>query len=218
MGQNLLHHYQIGFRKYVILLNCCADRTQNIIGEFQTQHPDAIVCTIVDPIEGYWQSDKTGAAVEFARLYFKAILRPATWCFILDADEFICERSSGSALHTLLGKAEAGGRDFIALHLCNATAGIMSEFDAADDIYSYFDTIAGCSVPIITKIAFKFNLNLTLTMGNHIIDFPGIGIERCFIGAECGCYIVHLPYRNAAQIRTKISKWRVRSAGHAVFF
>ena len=96
MGQNLLHHYQIGFRKYVILLNCCADRTQNIIGEFQTQHPDAIVCTIVDPIEGYWQSDKTGAAVEFARLYFKAILRPATWCFILDADEFICERSSGS--------------------------------------------------------------------------------------------------------------------------
>ena len=81
----------------------------------------------------------------------------------------------------------------------------MSEFDAADDIYSYFDTIAGCSVPIITKIAFKFNLNPTLTMGNHIIDFPGIGIERCFIGAECGCYIVHLPYRNAAQIRTKIS-------------
>jgi hypothetical protein len=89
IAQNLKHHYALGFRKFILILNKCIDNTSYKVQQFKLQYNDAVVLTIEDPIEAYYQAGKTAAAVNFGRNYFEAIQRQVEWCFILDADEFI---------------------------------------------------------------------------------------------------------------------------------
>jgi tetratricopeptide (TPR) repeat protein len=203
IGQNLRHHYRMGVRKFTILLNCCADATAAIVEQFRAEHPDAILCTVVDPAEGYYQASKTQAAVGFARAYFAAIRRPVTWCFVLDADEFV-SIDGQLGLAGLIARAEQAGHDFITLHLCDATSASGEDYAAGQDIYGFFDAIAGCAVPVVTKNAFRLEIEPEIGMGNHWLAYPGMGIKRAFIAAQAGARLVHLPYRSAAQMKTKI--------------
>jgi hypothetical protein len=207
IAQNLQHHYLMGLRKFVILLNCCRDATQSLVEQFAAAHPDAVVCTMVDPVEGYvegyYQAGKTQAAVDFACSYFVAVRRPVTWCFVLDADEFVAidhERS----ITDLIEAAEATDKHFITFHLCNATSMANTEFRAGVDLYRHFDLIIGCPVPVVTKNAFRLDLNAQIAMGNHYLQYSGLSLERCFIAAELGARLVHLPYRSNAHVKTKI--------------
>jgi hypothetical protein len=203
IAQNLHHHYRMGLRKFVILLNCCRDATQSLVERFRVTHPDAVVCSMVDPVEGYYQAGKTQAAVDFARSYFAAVRRRVSWCFVLDADEFIAmDHDRGIA--DLIGAAEGNDRDFITFHLCNATSAADAPFRPGSDIYRHFDLVAGCAVPVVTKNAFRLDLNAEIAMGNHSLLYPRLGLDRCFVAADIGARLVHLPYRSAAQVKTKI--------------
>jgi hypothetical protein len=203
IGPNLLHHYALGVRKFALILNCCIDDTRNIVEAFKTSHRDAIVCSIEDPGEGYYQSSKTQAAVEFARSYFDAIQRPVQWCFILDADEFI---SCGSAqsLSNLIECAGSARKEFIAFNLCNSCPSSGAAFAKGANPYSHFDTVVSCAVPVVPKVAFKVALRPKMAMGNHSLYYPEIAMEHCFIAAEMGACLVHLPYRSASQVKSKI--------------
>jgi hypothetical protein len=203
IGQNLLHHYTLGIRKFVILLNICVDQTESIVRNFQRTHPDAIVCAITDPVQGYYQSSKTQSAFEFSRLYFAAIREDVDWCFVLDADEFI-GIDSNLGLADLIKAAERGNKDFISFSLCDACPASGREYQANSNIYSHFDTIVSCAVPVVTKMAFRTAIGPRMAMGNHSIYYKDIHVARGFVAAECGARLVHLPYRSSAQVRTKI--------------
>jgi hypothetical protein len=43
-----------------------------------------------------------------------------------------------------------------------------------------------------------------MAMGNHSLYYPGMAIEHCFIAAEVGACLVHLPYRSSSQVKSKI--------------
>ena len=203
IGQHLRHHYRLGVRKFVILLNCCADDTVAIVERFGADHPQAILCTMVDPVEGYYQSDKTQAAIGFARAYFDAIRRPAKWCFVLDADEFVAI-DGGLGLGGLIARAEQADADFITFHLCNAVPASGDAYCGDRDIYGFFDVVVGCAVPVVTKNAFRLDISAEIGMGNHSLVYPDITMQRGFVAAGAGARFVHLPYRSRAQLKTKI--------------
>jgi Glycosyl transferase family 2 len=203
IGQNLLHHYALGVRKFVIILNCCIDGTAKLVEAFKASHRDAIVCAIEDPVEGYYQSSKTQAAVEFAKAYFDAIHRPVEWCFILDADEFICSGSTNS-LSNLIECARSAHKEFIAFNLCNSCPSSRVEFASGANPYSHFDTVVARAVPVVPKVAFRVALRPNMAMGNHSLYYPNIAVEHCFIAAEAGACLVHLPYRSLSQVKSKI--------------
>jgi glycosyl transferase family 2 len=203
IGQNLLHHYALGVRKFVIILNCCIDGTAKLVEAFKASHRDAIVCSIEDPVEGYYQSSKTQAAVEFAKSYFDAIQRPVEWCFILDADEFICSGSTNS-LSNLIECARSAQKEFIAFNLCNSCPSTGLEFANSASPYAHFDTVVARAVPVVPKVAFKVALRPKMAMGNHSLFYPDIAVDHCFIAAEVGACLIHLPYRNWPQVKSKI--------------
>jgi tetratricopeptide (TPR) repeat protein len=203
IGANLLHHYLLGFRKFVFILNRCQDATTSIIKSFGDEHPDVIMCTISDPVEGYYQAGKTQAVIDFSRAYFAAVKQPVDWGFVLDADELLTlENDIG--LVEFIACVEGKDKDFIAFHLCNATSSQGNEFTLGTDIYEHFDTVVSCAAPVVIKNAFRVAVNPTITMGNHSLYYSGIQIDRGFVAAEIGARLVHLPYRSRSQVKTKI--------------
>ncbi len=200
---NLDHHYTLGFRNFVILLNRCRDSTPRLVADFQANRPDAIVCTINDPVEGYYQADKTQAAVDFARVYFPGVRRSVSWSFIVDADEFILvEQENG--VHGLIAAAEAAGKDFIGFHLCNATSSAEPEYRPGGDVYAHFDVVCGSHGYINAKNAFRLNLDVRVRMGNHSLFYERIAMDRGLVAGEFGARMVHVPYRSVKQLQSKI--------------
>ncbi len=201
---NLDHHYALGFRNFVILLNCCSDETPALVTAFQADHADARVCSITDPVEGYYQADKTQAAVEFARVYFPGCRRPLAWCFIIDADEFIAVKQD-SGLNGLIEAAEKAGKDFIGFHLCNATSSTEAEYRPDANVYAHFDVVCGSHGHINAKHAFRLDLDVMVRMGNHSLFYNGIALDRGLIAGEHGARMIHLHYRSRAQLQSKIT-------------
>jgi hypothetical protein len=212
---NLDHHYTLGFRNFVILLNNCRDETPALVAGFQADHMDALVCGITDPVEGYYQADKTQAAVEFARIYCRGVRRPVTWRFIIDADEFITvEQVDG--VHGLIGAAESGGKDFIGFHLCNATSSADQEYHPGSDPYAHFDVVCGSHGYINAKNAFRLDRNVTVKMGNHSLFYDGISIDRGLAAGEHGARNdpPPLPQRRATGNENRERRTRLRRHRH----
>ena len=103
---------------------------------------------------------------DFAHAYFEAVRRTVEWCFVLDADEFLCIDHDLS-LADLINMAEKADKDFITFQLSNATSVSGAEFSPDTDIYMHFRTVIGCAVPIVTKNAFRMSVNPQIAMGNH---------------------------------------------------
>jgi hypothetical protein len=202
IAQNLKHHYLLGVRKFLLILNACRDKTEEIVRAFQASHGDAIVILIFDPVEGYFQAAKTQAAIEFASTYFSGIRESVDWCFILDADEFI---SLEEGLEHLIYTAEHAGRDVIVFNLCNATSSVGDNYDTDADPYTHFDTVVACSVPVVTKNAFLMKGEPTITMGNHVLHYEDeLSLSRVLVAAEHRARLVHVPQRSVNQLRAKI--------------
>jgi hypothetical protein len=200
---NLEHHYMLGFRNFVILLNACHDETPALVAAFQAEHPDALVCAITDPVEGYYQAAKTQAAVEFARVYCPGVRRPVSWCFIIDADEFITVEAA-HGVHGLIEAAEKTGKDFIGFHLCNATSSSELDYRPNSNPYAHFDVACGSHGYINAKNAFLLDCDVTVKMGNHSLFYKGITMDRGLVAGEHGSHMIHLPYRSVAQLESKI--------------
>ncbi len=190
--QNLTHRYSLGFRKFAVLVNACADPTPTLLRALQATHSDAIAVSIVDPVEGYYQTDKTQSAVEFASAYFEAIRNPVKWCFILDADEFI---AVGEALG-LEGLLTVAEREVIAFHLCNATNMADSDYMGNRNVYRHSDVVVGCAAPVVPKNAFLVARWPSIVRGNHPLRHSGFSLDCVLIAAEHGARLVHLPYRS----------------------
>lgn len=203
IAHNLLHHYTLGIRKFVVVSNRCVDQTEALVRAFQASHSEAIVCAITDPFQGHYQAKKTQAAFQFARCYFEAIQRNVEWCFVLDADEFI-SITSEVGLNGLIQAAEAQNKDVISFNLRNACPSSGHEYQGSAPIYSHFDTVVACAVPVVTKVAFRTDIAPRISEGNHSLFYKGISVERCLVAAELGAGIVHLPYRSTAQVMSKI--------------
>lgn len=69
IGQNLAHHYALGFRRFCIIDNASTDQTPHIIAKFRNEHPQARVAIINDAITGFYKYGKIIAAARFCEIY-----------------------------------------------------------------------------------------------------------------------------------------------------
>lgn len=81
---NLLWHYYLGIRNFVILDNLSSDDTPYEIQRFAKDYPDAKVHLIQDQEVGYYQSQKLTALAEIAYAIWGV-----EWIYPFDADEFM---------------------------------------------------------------------------------------------------------------------------------
>ncbi len=86
---NLEHHYAMGFRTFCLIDNLSTDNTTAVITAFRVAHPEAFIVTTIDPIRGYYQSNKMQVFTDFMLEYCKIADRRIDWIFYVDADEFL---------------------------------------------------------------------------------------------------------------------------------
>jgi Glycosyl transferase family 2/Tetratricopeptide repeat len=202
---SLIHHYRLGFRSFFICNNLSRDGTTELIEYFRISHPDALVMQMRDEVGGFSQQAKTQATVEFGWRYMEAAGRPADWCFVLDADEFI-DGPPGQGLRDLLARAD--GKDCIGLYHCNLAAADGTSFDHhTSTVYDHFDLmVAEPTSPIILKMAFRTGAKPVVTLGNHRVIIPALTGDRVLAAAEAGFRLVHLPTRSVRQIVKKFAR------------
>ena len=83
---NLAWHFEVGFRRMLLLENGSTDSSAAEIARFIARHEPrgCRVCVVQDREVGYYQARKTNAAAAYAAGFFAA-----DWIFALDADEFL---------------------------------------------------------------------------------------------------------------------------------
>jgi len=83
--ENLVWHFCVGFRKFIIVDNNSTDKTRSLVEKFRTQvMGKATVIIVDDPIVEYIQSQVTTGAMRLAN----SIWPQVDWIFPVDADEF----------------------------------------------------------------------------------------------------------------------------------
>lgn len=83
--ENLVWHFCVGFRKFVLVDNNSTDNTRRLIEKFKKETlGKATVIIIEDPILEYIQSRITTGAMQFAHSTWPEV----TWVFPVDGDEF----------------------------------------------------------------------------------------------------------------------------------
>jgi tetratricopeptide (TPR) repeat protein len=202
---NLMHHYHLGFRNFTIINNRSKDKTSEKINAFAEECPDTVVVQILDPVVGYYQREKTRAAVDFSKRYFEAIVERVDWIFVIDADEFLSANEATKGLGSLVGKAHQEGAEIITFNLCNATtSGSETWSEDQGSIYEHFDIVAEGKKEMVLKNAFRSTLAIEMSTGNHVVDYQGLTSSKILPGALAGWRIIHVPYRSVAQVTSKI--------------
>lgn len=83
--ENLVWHFALGFRKFVIMDNMSSDNTLEVITKFKNLTKNhALVVILNDPEVLYYQGEKATASYYFIR----SIWPEVKWVFPTDADEF----------------------------------------------------------------------------------------------------------------------------------
>jgi tetratricopeptide (TPR) repeat protein len=205
IGQNLRHHYTMGFRRFCILDNGSTDGTAGVISAFREAHQAAIVVTIYDPIAGYYQADKMIAAERFCELYMKLGGAAPGWMFFLDADEFLVltgvlprERSFDEAL-------KAAENNLLVMHWIHCAApGMITAIEPGAGPFGLFTRICTKLEPQVPKIAYRSGQGLAPAMGNHFVTEYPYAAGQVINASDFGVYLAHFPMRSLTQARKKV--------------
>lgn len=208
IGQNLRHHYHLGFRSFCILNNNSKDKSRHIIEKFKNEYIDCLIILIDDPVFGHYQAKKMAI---YARTFVEhAALaeRQIEWLFFIDADEFIC---IGTNLDNCIPeeKFEENLNDPEALILvfhwihCSSFS-VLERFESNSDPFSVFGKICLELYPVVPKVAFRINKNFHLLDGNHFVAEITNSLSSVRTVALYNWYIWHFSLRSIEHVRKKI--------------
>jgi hypothetical protein len=202
---NLSHHFRQGFRNFVAIDNNSSDQTASELKRFEHDHPDATLFVIHDPITGYVQDAKTIGAAHFAATVLAGMQRPIRWVFPVDADEFICVPAHSPSLSETLRRVEADGADTMPIVQINAsTPRPEPRLPTGGDVLAAFSRRMPYPWIPVFKVAARYAPNLTFDVGNHRPGRPFGAELRVCPASRFGIYMLHLPLRSLAQVRSKI--------------
>ena len=205
IGQNLRHHYAMGFRRFCILDNGSTDETAGVIAAFRAAFPATIVVTIYDPVAGYYQADKMIAAERFCEVYMQLGGAAPGWLFFIDADEFVVfagvKRQDEAFSEALAGAAH----NLLVMHWIHcATPRLISAPLPEADPFGLFTRICTKLAPQVPKIAYRSGQGLRPAMGNHFVTEYPYATGQVINASDFGVYLAHFPMRSLAQLRKKV--------------
>lgn len=208
IGQNLRHHYQLGFRRFFILDNHSTDGTTDLITRFRQDHPDAGVFCAFDYQVAYYQASKMKALEQFMLLYLEHDEIPVEWVFFVDADELItcCTRNADQSAATFNALLEDPSVSMLVFHW--AQAALISP---QKEPVPFGPSLGETQVAVwptmkvrVTKVAYRVRQGLVPVTGNHFVEQFNQPASAIRIMVEAGFCILHFPMRSQDQLRKKI--------------
>ena len=196
--ENLVWHFCVGFRKFVIVDNNSNDKTRERIEKFKTQTlGKAVVIIVDDPIVEYIQSRITTGVMRFANSTWPEV----TWIFPVDADEFWYPNLP---LKDVLSNVPQDKDIILTLqyqHLPTETA------DKINENLPFYDSITYRHKTLssgLGKVAVKANPNIIIDQGNHNAHIINHTTNLNYIsGNIIGLDMRHFQRRSLAQVRKK---------------
>ncbi len=196
--ENLIWHFSIGFRKFVIINNLSTDKTLDKIHYFaKLTHNHAKVFIIEDPIEEYIQSRITTGAYDMTR----SIWPNVKWVFPADADEFwVTKQPLKQALNKLPTHVDA----------INV---LPSRYLASADYYDFngstkfYDKLHyRHSIVVHGKVAVKAQHQIKIVQGNHYIEGKDSPQDIQYIyGNDIGLTMHEFQIRSPEQLDRKLT-------------
>ena len=204
--ENLVWHFSVGFRKFVIIDNNSTDKSLEKIKKFEKETKDhANVIIISDPIAGYIQSKKMTGAFLFAR----SIWPDLKWIFPVDADEFwLPETDLSELLESVPSYIDAiltNGPKYLPVK--------EQDYEGLEPFYSKLSKREKMVYSNKVKVAFRNNNEFYIAQGNHSIEtnYPKflsktlkiIGVPRYQAINLHGLHMVEFPIRSIAHSKKK---------------
>ena len=207
IGQNLEHHYALGFRRFFILDNASTDDTANVVSAFRTAHQDAGVFYAYDYIVGHYQALKMKTLGIFMKSYLHYEEVQPEWLFFVDADEFItCGSSehdrSAQIFNHLLNDAS---KNLLVFHWVQcASEQVVQTIPREASLFDAFPHTWPRMKAEVPKIAYRIGMDLEPIQGNHnVTSFP-YNLSTIAVMADANFYIFHFPNRTVDQLRKKV--------------
>jgi hypothetical protein len=183
--------YGLGINMFAIMDNNSSDKTMEKIHQFRCLHDNANVLIVQDFEKSHFQSKKVTALAKMAADYFSA-----THVYPFDADEFLRP----------VGIAASGG------------VNLLAETDDAAVSLRWRTCLPGAEGELymckpyssFNKILVRWGPDVTINEGNHSASYEctnwrGRAKRKSFSTKVLNGYeVLHVPVRNAEQLRTKI--------------
>ena len=207
IGQNLEHHYALGFRRFFILDNASVDDTALVIHNFRKNHPDAGVFYAYDYVVGYYQALKMNALDLFMQSYLHYEDNQPDWLFIVDADEFItcASQDVDHSIQQFNSILEDKSKNLLIFHWVQCSSQeVIQSLPGEYDIFSSFPLSWPRMKVEVSKIAYRLGKGLSPIQGNHAVEAFPYDFESVAVMAELGFYFFHFPNRTVEQFRKKL--------------
>ena len=207
IGQNLAHHFRLGFRYFFLLDNGSTDATAAVIERFRAEHTDAMVFCGFDFVVGYYQAAKMQAVLAFLSIYLEHEEHRSRWVFFVDADEFItfCAGEPGGAVAAVTSLLEDPAKQMLVLHWAQCSSDEVLEHDTPErSLLETHTRIWKTMEPAVTKVAIRLDSGLTMLQGNHMAAAFPYELEAAGVLARFGVYMLHFPQRSVEQMRRKV--------------
>lgn len=156
---NLVWHYNLGVRRFVVIDNLSTDKTVDLVLQFEQSCPDVELLLIRDPVKPRNQDRKVTGACRLAQ----SVWPDLKWIMLVDADEFVC---STVPLANLLASIPT---EVDALVLPKSQYHHVSENPKSDQLFFEQMTARQPLTHISPKVIIRAKLNFQVTPGNHRI-------------------------------------------------
>ncbi len=202
--QNLNHHYEIGFRNFIVMNNNSSDDTGHLVESFKKERTDAFVFILSDEIVGYNQAVKTNAMSRYAVSMLSLVGRSVDWVLPVDGDEFFIPGREYD-MKTVFDDALLDDMKTIAFSWNNAaTSDIDSPILPQDNIFRRFNLRLKKANNHVFKVACRYSDGSEFVQGNHATTTAFKFLEKTMPASRYGCFIFHLHMRNISHVRRKV--------------
>lgn len=196
--ENLVWHFCVGFRKFIIVDNNSTDKTRILIEKFRKETASiATVIIVDDPIVEYIQSKVTTGAMLMA----SSIWPEVTWVFPVDADEFWYPYVR---LKEILSKIPDDKDVILTSQYQHVPVQDAENFNQQIPFYDSLNFRLKSLPGGLGKIAVRFKSDVVIAQGNHSARSTNYNRNMGYIsGNKIGLDMRHFAMRSVAQVEKK---------------
>lgn len=193
--ENLVWHFAIGFRKFVISNHLSADRTLEIVGNFSALTKGYAKVFIIDvPMEEYIQARVTNGAFKFVQNIWPEV----KWVFPVDADEFWVAKYPLKQMLMIIPD------DVCAINVLSSIYVPSQDYYDFPDEAKFYQKIHYRDNRVhYGKVAAKALGDIIISQGAHNVDRTGSEEIRYVFAPQIGISMYTFPSRSIEQIHNK---------------